>query len=202
MPLDLRTVHRLCGGEKSGCIHLRPCSDDVLRQERIEEERDMILAIDPGNVESGYALIGDDYKPVEFGKKHNEELLYWMLFKGFDEAVIEMVASYGMPVGETVFQTCLWIGRFTQCLESNGVKVSYVKRKEYVTELCGSSRAKDANVIQYLIDRFAPDTPNRGKGSKSSPGWFYGFKADVWQAYAIGVYWLDRREHGTSRNGE
>ena len=156
----------------------------------------VILAIDPGNIESGYCVLKDNYSPLEFGKVENNVLLNmiggrfpWLRI---DEAVIEMVASYGMPVGKTVFDTCVWIGRFTQELDNQSIPISYVTRKEYVTEFCGSARAKDANVIQYLIDRFAPDTPNRGKGTKKNPGWFYGFKADVWQAYALGVYQLDR----------
>lgn len=156
----------------------------------------MILAIDPGNIESGYCVIEYTYSPLEFGKVENTLMLKMIEGKfpwlGVDEVVIEMVASYGMPVGKTVFDTCVWIGRFTQELENQGIPISYVTRKEYVTEFCGSARAKDANVIQYLIDRFASDTPNRGKGYKKAPGWFYGFKADVWQAYALAVYQLDR----------
>ena len=160
----------------------------------------MILAIDPGNVETGYCILADTYSPIEFGKLKNEDLIQRLRFVNtlVDEVIIEMVASYGMPVGASVFETCVWIGRFAQTLEDEGILVFFTTRKAYVTELCGSSRAKDANVIQYLIDRFAPDTPNRGKGSKKDPGWFYGFKADVWQAYALGVYWLDRRENGHS----
>lgn len=152
-----------------------------------------ILSIDPGNKESGWCLL-DDYKPVVFGKWSNEDVL-GLIRDAKDErvedVVIEMVASYGMPVGETVFDTCRWIGRFEQALSEKHFTPHFVKRKEYVTELCGSSRAKDSNVIQYLIDRFAKDAPNRGKGTKKSPGWFYGFKADIWQSYAIGVYYTD-----------
>lgn len=164
-----------------------------------------ILAIDPGNKESGWCILAD-YKPVLFGKTTNYTLLKVMRdYAGdYDDVVIEMVASYGMPVGETVFDTCRWIGRFEQTAAEATVTfpkvrthdVYFVKRKEYVTELCGSSRAKDANVIQYLIDRFAKDTPNRGKGTKKDKGWFYGFKADIWQAYAIGVYYIDRCKNG------
>ena len=56
---------------------------------------------------------------------------------------------------------------------------------------CGSVKAKDANITQALVDRFASGVPNHGKGSKASPGWFYGFKADIWQAYALAVYTAD-----------
>ncbi len=37
-------------------------------------------------------------------------------------------------------------------------------------------KAKDSNIIQALIDLFAKDTPNKGKGTKKEPGYFYGFK--------------------------
>ena len=152
----------------------------------------MILAIDAGNKQSGYAILKDDYTPFAFGKVPNEELEKIMEgLEGIDLIVLEMVASYGMAVGETVFDTCVEIGRL-QYISETIAPVWMVKRKEYVTDLCGSSRAKDSNVVQYLIDRFAKDTPNRGKGTKKAKGWFYGFKADCWQAYAIGVWALDK----------
>ena len=159
----------------------------------------MILAIDPGNKQSGYAILDTDYKPVDFGKIDNTTLksiirqAVWS--KRVDRVVIEMVASYGMPVGETVFDTCVWIGRFTELIAqcpTQDAEITYVKRKEYIVDLIGSVKAKDSNVIQYLIDRFAKDTPNRGKGTKKSPGWFYGVSKDVWQAIAIGVWYLDK----------
>lgn len=51
--------------------------------------------------------------------------------------------------------------------------------------LCNSMKAKDSNITQALIDLFAKDTPNKGKGTKKEPGYFYGFKKDVWQAFAV-----------------
>lgn len=56
---------------------------------------------------------------------------------------------------------------------------------------CHDSKAKDANIVQALIDRFASGQPNRGKGTVKSPGWFFGFKDDIWQAYALAVYAAD-----------
>lgn len=155
-----------------------------------------MLAIDPGNIESGYALIDrDTLEPLFVGKVKNEELLRLIELGEFDgvrNVAIEMVACYGMAVGATVFDTCVWIGRFkeniTYFLE---VEPIYIYRKEEKLNLCGSMKAKDSNIIQALIDRFAPNTLNKGKGNKKEPGWFYGFKKDIWQAYAVGVTYHD-----------
>ena len=68
-----------------------------------------------------------------------------------------------------------------------------VFRREVKLYLCGSIRAKDANIIQALIDRFAPGVSNKGKGVKKSPGFFYGFKKDVWQAFALAVTIMDSK---------
>jgi hypothetical protein len=144
----------------------------------------VILAIDPGNVESAYVEIDASYKPRVFGKIKNEELLtkiatIWPC----EVVVIEMVASYGMAVGKEVFDTCVWIGRFMQ---GCGLPTLLVYRKDVKLNLCGQTKAKDANIIQALKDRFGD------KGTKANPGWFYGFSKDVWQAYALGVTYLDK----------
>lgn len=161
----------------------------------------MILAIDPGNTESGYALIDrHTCKPLEVGLIPNEQLLD-KLCASFDfdggpisQMAIEMVASYGMPVGADVFETCVWIGRFQQAHDSHGTYGSpcdLVYRRNVKLHLCHTTKAKDSNITQALIDRFASGQPNRGKGTKADPGWFYGFKADIWQAYALAVLTAD-----------
>lgn len=159
----------------------------------------MILAIDPGNTESGYALIETRSKqPLDVGKISNHELLDKigtdLNLEALDHIVIEMVASYGMAVGKEVFETCVWIGRFQQVALATAAgltPVDLVYRRQVKMHHCHSNRAKDANITQALIDRFASGEPNRGKGTKASPGWFYGFKADIWQAYALAVYAAD-----------
>jgi hypothetical protein len=163
-----------------------------------------VLAIDPGNRESAYVLVDDDRRPLEAAKVVNEHLiddLPRLLARddvGFDGSVaIEMVASYGMAVGADVFETCVWIGRFSERCRSYWHAAGYprlVFRRDVKLHHCGSARAKDANITQALIDRFAGNVPNRGKGTKAEPGWFYGFKADIWQAYALGVLVVDMRE--------
>lgn len=153
-----------------------------------------LLAVDPGNRESAYVVIDTATRqPIEFGKVDNWVLLEliddeWL---GFAHAVIEMVASYGMAVGADVFETCVWIGRFSQRLYDQAHHPELVKRHPIKLHHCKSARAKDSNIRQALVDRFAPGQPNHGKGTKAVPGWFYGFHADVWQAYALAVYAAD-----------
>ena len=154
-----------------------------------------ILAIDPGNIESGYAIIQmPDFKLLDFGKVKNEELLAdiedrFVYDTTIDAVAIEMVASYGMAVGKSVFDTCVWIGRFVQALANDGV--DYVYRKDEKMCLCGSMKAKDSNIRQALIDRYAKHDFKNGKGVKKNPDTFYGVSKDVWQAIAVGVTYYE-----------
>jgi hypothetical protein len=147
-----------------------------------------ILAIDPGNTESAYVIVDEyNYKILEFGKVLNEELHNRVDATSrnvvdYDKTVIEMVACYGMAVGKEVFDTCVWIGRF--------IEITYnpelLYRKEVKINMCHTMKAKDGNIIQALKDRFGD------KGTKKNPGFFFGFKADCWQAYALGVTYIDQ----------
>lgn len=154
-----------------------------------------ILAIDPGSTHSGYALIDPvTCRPLKVGKIPNDEVLALITFTTYDHLSVEMIASYGMAVGKEVFDTCVWIGRFVQRHKDRaaaGPECALVYRREVKLHHCQSSKAKDANIIQALIDRFAYGEPNRGKGTKAAPGWFHGFAADIWQAYALAVLSAD-----------
>jgi len=156
-----------------------------------------LLAIDPGTTESAYAMLDmSDCRPVTVGKVPNEELLDMLTVASGGRTVIEMVASYGMPVGREVFETCVWIGRFLERV--GGAELIY--RSAVKLHHCHSAKANDANVTQALIDRFASGERNRGKGTARAPGWFYGFSGDIWQAYALGVYACDMSEASCERN--
>lgn len=157
-----------------------------------------ILAIDPGSTESGFVIIDSiTHQPIEVGLIPNEELLDRLdnLDLGrtaIGHVAIEMVASYGMAVGREIFETCVWIGRFAQVVDSFAcLPCDLTYRRAVKLHHCGTSKAKDANITQALIDRFASGEPNRGKGTKADPGWFFGFKADIWQAYALAVLTAD-----------
>lgn len=156
-----------------------------------------VFAIDPGNIESAYVILGSDWS-IKAHKKAPNEIILEDLKNALQrqstpitDVAIEMVASYGMAVGATVFDTCVWIGRFWQICENIEHK-ELIYRKEEKLNLCGSMKAKDANIRQALIDRFARNTSNSGKGTKKNPGYFYGFKADEWAAMAVAVTYADK----------
>lgn len=156
-----------------------------------------ILSVDPGNEFSAYSLLNEVLKPIDFGKVPNHELLnyiesYYSL-DGSHEVplVIEMIGHYGtgMPAGKTVFDTCVWIGRFAEIYHSKTFKEPiYLMRREEKINLCGNMKAKDGNVRQALIDRFGV------VGTKKQQGWFYGVSKDVWQAIAVGVTYHDKKK--------
>lgn len=148
-----------------------------------------ILAVDPGNVQSAYTVLdAHTLRPLTARIVPNEELLQLLSDypdKDTTSFVIEMVASYGMAVGREVFETVFWIGQL-YAAAAPYLSRSRVYRMDVKMNFCHNSRAKDANIRQALIDRFGV------VGTKKDPGWFYGFKADCWAAYAVGVTFADK----------
>lgn len=138
------------------------------------------LAIDPGPEQSGVVTYGS---ALIRGKVLPNESLLRMLYDHRwmeDKLVIEMIASYGMPVGASVFETCVWIGRFMQAWHKPE-DVLRVPRSAVKLHLCHSARAKDANVWRALLDRFGP------VGTKAAPGPLYGIKSHARAALALAV---------------
>ena len=155
----------------------------------------MIVAIDPGYEQSAVVVLEGT---VQFATiDTNEKILDWIIVGGEgyrSPLAIEMVASYGMPVGKEVFETCVWIGRFIEAWSSCRPEPAIrIYRKEVKSHLCGSVKATDANVRAALIDLFGPGK-RKAIGLKASPGPLYGFKADMWAALAVAVTYEDTKE--------
>lgn len=145
----------------------------------------ILLAIDPGPVESAFVVWnGSDIG--EYGKVSNAEMLSMCQDHG-EACVIEMIASYGMPVGAEVFETCVWIGRFMEAFGG----ADRLTRIQVKSHLCHSARAKDGNVRQAVIDRLG------SPGTKRSPGATYGISGDCWQALALALTWWDMHHPAT-----
>ena len=60
-----------------------------------------------------------------------------------------------------------------EAVDRNGYPHRQVPRRDVKLHHCGQARAKDANITQALVDRFAPGEPNKGKGTKAEPEFFY-----------------------------
>ncbi len=141
------------------------------------------FAIDPGPEQSAF-VAWDGSIIKQSGYTENNKLLGHITDAGFFEwrFVCERIASYGMPVGREVFETCFWTGRF---IERSGGNMALLERLKVKQHLCHDSRAKDGNIRQALIDRIGP------QGTKKAPGATYGISGDVWAALAVAVTFHD-----------
>lgn len=152
----------------------------------------MILAIDPGTTESGWVRYCNDHV-IDSGVWSNSTMLRKIDEGGFDDLAIEMIASYGMAVGREVFETCVWIGRFIEASrDPEAVRLIY--RRDVKLHLCGTSKAKDANIRQAVIDLFprlgGGKTPQIG--TKAQPGPLYGVTSHAWPALAVAITAIGR----------
>jgi Holliday junction resolvasome RuvABC endonuclease subunit len=140
-----------------------------------DEETDLILAVDPGTDKSAFVVLDrKEQRIIDKGIFANSEM--FDVIKGCPEitVAIEMVASYGMPVGREVFETCVWIGRFYQAADDMALPIKLVYRKDVKMHLCGSMRAKDANVRQALVDLLGKEKTK-------------GIVKDMWAALGVAV---------------
>ena len=166
--------------------------------------KEYILGIDPSNKASAFCLVElPSLKPVIFGFMEEDKLLE---FVGdlpcptyVDNLAVEGLSNQGHIVGKDVFDTAYLVGRILERASLvpvlNGshykdIKIIYRNQEKKV--MCGKvARVNDKDIRNALIERFAPNVPNKGKGTKKNQGWFYGFKADIWQAYAVAITYYE-----------
>ncbi len=139
-----------------------------------------IFAVDPGTNESAFVFYDSENEElINFGKLKNKDLLQEIKkLKEEDLFAIEMIKSYGNVMGDSIIQTCVWIGRF---IETWGRDYLPIPRKTIVTALCNNPRAKDKNVRQTLIDLFGGEEEIK-KGGK-----LFKVAKDVWSALALAI---------------
>ena len=162
-----------------------------------------LYAIDPGPESSALVVCAGD-RVLEHGTFANPDLLARIsgrLRYRTHHLVIEQVASMGMAVGAEVFETVFWSGRFAQAWAGYHAEMPWhrVKRHEVKWHLCGSMRAKDANIRQAILDRFGGK--DRAIGKKHAPGPLYGVRSHEFAALAVALTWADTKAHAvTVRN--
>ena len=156
----------------------------------------MILAIDPG-AEKSALVFHDGIEHAWFEICENEHVFSVIKTAhqngNLDRVIIEKVESFMLKVGETIFETVRWSGRFEQFSRMLELPVERIPRKTIKMHLCGNSTANDSAVIAAIANRLDPYQRfgKQGKGTKKNIGPCYGFKKDIWQAYAVALTWLD-----------
>lgn len=149
-----------------------------------------IVCIDPGTRESGYAIIETHtWPPVvgDCGVMDNEEMAGRFVRDWFGSTtVIEKIESYGMAVGAEVFETVFWSGVFARGIGLDNTH--RLPRREVKLTLCGSPRAKDANIRQAILDIYGGK--EAAIGTKKAPGPLYGVRSHAWAALAVGLTYL------------
>ena len=153
-----------------------------------------ILALDPGTLETGW-VVYDSKTHTILDKGITENYGLKMFIKSnietrnYDTVAIEMIASYGMPVGREVFETCLFIGQLMQMMDDAYVPCKLIFRREVKQAICNNGKAKDPQIRQALIDQF-PRTGGGAKpqiGNKKQPGRLYGITSHIWAALGVAI---------------
>jgi hypothetical protein len=153
-----------------------------------------ILAIDPGNTKSALVAIdfGADTSVISaclYDDNAEIRAAMMQIAEGAveHELVIEQIESFGMAVGASVFETCFESGRFAEVWESCSGKAAHrLPRRAVKLYLCNSSKAKDGNVRQAVMDRYGSDRAT-AIGTKKKPGPLYGISGDQWAALAVAL---------------
>lgn len=164
-----------------------------------------VIAIDPGTEESGYVSMRGG-KIIDFGVCPNCEVEEWLSgeaehchhagIKDVD-VVIEWLGSYGMPVGQSVFHTCRWVGRF-EAAWGDSATIHLMERRNVKMHLCNKAAAKDSNVWQAVMDRYGSERA-KAIGTKKAPGPLYGITKDARQALALAVAWTELQAEEVTR---
>lgn len=146
----------------------------------------MLIGIDPGPLVQSFVIF-DGKRVVSSGNVSVEELCVILQENPGLLSACEYIDFMGMAVGAPVFSTVFNCGR----LYSAATIMRLIPRRDIKHHLCGSHRAKDANVRAALIDKVGP------VGTKKQPGPCYGVSTHLWAALAVAVTAtdLERTKH-------
>jgi hypothetical protein len=151
----------------------------------------IIYGLDPGTIQS--ALVGIQRRPdgviaicYNATMLNTDMIVLLRAMNRIDALVIEQIQSMGMAVGQEVFTTVWWAGRFYEAWPNS--ERYQLPRRPIKLHLCGNMQAKDSNVRQALLDKFGGAN---AIGRKASPGPLYGLKGHEFAALAVAVTWLE-----------
>lgn len=151
-----------------------------------------VLAIDPGDKESGFVIIqptkdrrlNSKFSLIRHGNIPNFDLLKIITSnsEGVEVGLIEMIQSYGKPVGESIFNTCRWIGKFELRMNDNSWRTALVFRKSIINFHLSSAAVKN------------PDSLIRKKMMAKYPQESKGITKHSWQALGLASMYLESQK--------
>jgi hypothetical protein len=166
----------------------------------------IVLAIDPGN-ESTAFIIWDSKQKIILNKNKlsNCEFLNLLRQHSFQDTIeivaIEMISSYGMAVGQEIFDSCVWLGRYVEICSKMGLKYKFIFRKTIKMHHCGSVQAKDGNVNKVLQQKYGKDNstkePNKvyiNEFTEKNNSAKY-MNNDLWAAFALATYITEEKDY-------
>lgn len=161
-----------------------------------------MIAVDPGTKQSGVVYY-DNGKVTYADIIPNAEVVEILDSNWREPVAIELIQPMGMPLGMSTVWTTVWTGRFVEAAGTEA-DVRWIHRTTIKADLCASTRAKDANVRQALIDLFSPTGGGKVPqiGTKKQPGPLYGIKSHLWAALAVAVVAERNWESLKNFNGE
>jgi hypothetical protein len=152
----------------------------------------LLYAVDPGTIQSALVMIEPGGPNGIIIRGHqtllNGALLTMLarLRSPHDTLVIEEIQSMGMAVGQDVFTTVWWAGRFYEAWQH--AHRYQLPRRPIKLHLCGNMQAKDSNIRTALMDKFGGAD---AIGVKARQGPLYGVKGHEFAALAVAVTWLE-----------
>lgn len=185
-----------------------------------------ILAVDPGTTQSAYCGMGEDYMPIAAAKVDNRKIIELIELGGYDALVIECMEPRTLNVrtgernappqriGAETYETCYWIGRYMEAALRRDMDVHRVLRGEEKSRIIPTKKNRlpplpqdapkgaDARIRAALIQRFARFDKKNGRGRANAKDVFYGFRADMWSAFAVGVVYLDKQKERAAKGGQ
>lgn len=145
----------------------------------------MIIAVDPGCVQSAY-LILHGKNIVSSSKLVNFELRRLLThMDGYRVLAIEGMQSYGLPVGREVLDTVVWIGRFIEASTAPNIWPVFrpAVRAYFLGVTKKGVKSGDAAIRKAMLARYGAEHT-------------HGLHSDQWSALALATYVADKEASG------
>ena len=132
-------------------------------------KQNVIIAYDPGNEQTGWVVSLEDNSKLIYKNKDLNTICFEKtkeFVKKYNVVKVgcEYPSSYGMAVNQTLLDTCTFCGILGYFFKNNNIPFELIFRKSVKMFLCGSVRAKDAEVNtrvrEYVGEDYTIKTPN------------------------------------------